>query len=252
MQCAECQNLLSEFLDGDLTDRVRGDVDRHLGQCAGCTTLRDDLARIIEASAALPLHTPPARVWERVQAGLGGGTVVAWNAERALEGNVVAGPSSWWDRLQARRYNLTVSGQQVFAAAAAVIIVAGILMTINVTAPGTLPRVDVNWDSLDSGNRQVVGTPLGTKVIESDEVDTLRSSVDEMARKVDLQQSQWSAELRTTYQKAIAEQNARIAAAEKAYAADQSETNQALLLAALRGKFQALEDFAHVGEKAKK
>jgi hypothetical protein len=239
MQCAECQNLLSEFLDDDLTDRVRGDVDRHLGQCSGCATLRDDLARIIEASAELPLHTPSAQVWERIQAEIGGG-------------NVVAGPASWWDRLQGRRFNLTVSGQQIFAAAAAVIIVAGALMTINVTAPGTLPRVDVNWNTLDSSHRAVVSTPLTTRLVEVDEVATLRNTVGEMARKVEQQQAQWSAELRTTYQKAMTEQDARIAAADKAYAADQSEANQAVLLAALRAKFQSLEDFAHAGEKPRK
>ena len=71
MLCAECQNLLSDYLDGDISDRSRKAVGEHLEACAPCENLRDDLARLIEASANLPLHTPSPRVWEAIQREIG-------------------------------------------------------------------------------------------------------------------------------------------------------------------------------------
>ncbi len=76
MHCAECQSSLSDFLDGDLGDRARRAVDEHLRACGDCATLREDLARIIEASASLPLHTPSPLVWERIEREISASRVV--------------------------------------------------------------------------------------------------------------------------------------------------------------------------------
>lgn len=112
MQCANFQEQLSEFLDGDLGASDRQHVEKHLRTCSACSTVRDDLARLIAASANLPLHTPSQAVWSRIERDIASGAVVS-------------GPASWWKRLDTRRYDFSVSARQIVAAAATIVVAVG-------------------------------------------------------------------------------------------------------------------------------
>src|SRR5437763_14806079 len=101
MVCAECQDLLSEFVDGSLPERRRESVQGHLRSCPRCRALCDDLAQIIEASSRLPLHTPSGLLWTRI--------------EREIRSTVT---QSWWARLGAQRLDISISARQALAAAA--------------------------------------------------------------------------------------------------------------------------------------
>src|SRR4051812_39246743 len=126
MLCAESQNLLSDYLDGELSDARRIAVDAHLRDCARCATLRNDLARIIHASASLPLHTPSPKVWIGIQ------------REIAGRSGVLAGPKSWWDRAGAQRFDFSVSARQLVGAAAAVVVLTGAFLAYRVASPSAL------------------------------------------------------------------------------------------------------------------
>jgi len=70
MNCGDCQENLSRFIDGDLDGEQSSSVDDHLSVCAECTMLRDDLAEILarcgepdDAEAAPP---NPAALWRRI------------------------------------------------------------------------------------------------------------------------------------------------------------------------------------------
>jgi len=70
MNCGECQEKLSRFIDGDLEGEHSSAVVDHLSICAECTLLRDDLAEILvrcgepETSDAAPPN--PAALWRRI------------------------------------------------------------------------------------------------------------------------------------------------------------------------------------------
>ncbi len=230
MLCAECQNLLSDYLDGDLSERRRAEVDAHVRDCARCAALRNDLARIIHASASLPLHTPSTRVWEGI------------SREIAGESRILSGPRAWWDRLGARRFDFSVSARQLTAAAAAVVVLAGALWAINVASPGALSQG--NWGGFGT-NTVVTQVPLSFTE-KRQEVERLRTAVDDMSRRLDQRQAGWSADLRATYAKSVSDLDVRIGESQKAYDADGTENTRVPLIEALRAKFNALEEFASV------
>ena len=233
MLCAECQSLLSDLIDGDLAERQRRAVEEHVDACDPCDALRIDLARIVEASRNLPLHTPSPRVWERI--------------EREVAGShVVPGPRAWWDRLDARRVDFSVSGKHIAAAAAAVVIGLGTLWTISLASPDALPEVQVSWSKFAAGNQDATAVPLAAVVTE---VDTFRKTVGDMARSVDAKKGAWSPELRDAFDKSLAEIDARIVERERAHEAAQSAETRTALMAVLAEKLELLERFATAGEK---
>lgn len=237
MQCANFQEQLSEFLDGDLGSNDRQNVEKHLRTCAVCSTVRDDLARLIAASANLPLHTPSQAVWTRIEREIGGGTVVA-------------GPSSWWRGLSGRRYDFSVSARQLVTAAATIVVAVGAFWAIQVASPNALPTLDVNWNAMGGPSQGVQATPLA-HVTPVDEVARLRGLVDDMARSVAESQGSWSSELKSTYLKALAAADARIAESERALAATPTEAARESTLDAYREKLRLLDEFARLAAETK-
>jgi hypothetical protein len=47
MNCEECQDLLSDFLDGALTPEANSVLDDHLRECSSCQSARDELESIV-------------------------------------------------------------------------------------------------------------------------------------------------------------------------------------------------------------
>lgn len=59
---------LNEYADDALTGSGRTDVERHLGECAACRGVVDDLRAIAHAADTLAPIEPPAAVWTRIAA----------------------------------------------------------------------------------------------------------------------------------------------------------------------------------------
>jgi anti-sigma factor RsiW len=229
MLCAECQELLSDYLDGDLSDKQRVSVDGHIRDCARCASLRNDLARIIHASASLTPHTPSTKVWEGIRREIGGGSVAA-------------GPRAWWDRLGAQRFDVSVSGRHLVAAAAAVVVLAGAFWAVRFAAPSALQQG--SWEAMATTQKTA---PVYLSLSESRaEVQRLREDVDEMTKRLEPRRDGWSVELRATYDRSLSDLDTKIAECSKAYEADGTETTRGPLLDAFRAKFNALEEFARV------
>jgi hypothetical protein len=48
MNCEKCQELLSEFIDGELKEETSAEIKAHLGLCAECAELHEDFAAILQ------------------------------------------------------------------------------------------------------------------------------------------------------------------------------------------------------------
>jgi anti-sigma factor RsiW len=59
--------VLSEFVEGDLTGTSAGDVAEHVAGCARCREAVSDLRMLREGARSLEPLEPPARVWQAVQ-----------------------------------------------------------------------------------------------------------------------------------------------------------------------------------------
>ena len=67
MLCSDCQELLSDYIDGILELGEQAKIEAHISHCDTCLTVRDDLLQIVHFSKSLPLHSPPATVWNRIK-----------------------------------------------------------------------------------------------------------------------------------------------------------------------------------------
>ena len=63
MSCERIQDLLSPYLDGDLTPGERADVDAHLDACPDCAAERE--AGYLAGATSAPLREPASRPCHR-------------------------------------------------------------------------------------------------------------------------------------------------------------------------------------------
>jgi hypothetical protein len=71
MNCEKCQELLSEFIDGELEEKVATEVETHLNLCQECAELHEDFAGILVLcgkKAVTEEKTPPnpQAMWCRI------------------------------------------------------------------------------------------------------------------------------------------------------------------------------------------
>jgi len=66
MACERNIERIQELVDGTLGAIRRTELEQHLGQCADCRALKEDLERIRDAAAALPALPPPDGAWLQI------------------------------------------------------------------------------------------------------------------------------------------------------------------------------------------
>src|SRR2546430_15670815 len=88
MSCERQIERIQELVDGTLGAIRRSELELHLDQCPECRALKDDLERIRDAAAALPVLPPPDGAWLQIagrlrQEGRISGTAAAAPARRS-------------------------------------------------------------------------------------------------------------------------------------------------------------------------
>ena len=66
MACERYVNSIQEAVDGTLGSIRRAELEMHLDRCEACRALRDDLQRIHDAAANLPILEAPDRTWLQI------------------------------------------------------------------------------------------------------------------------------------------------------------------------------------------
>jgi len=82
MNCRKCERLISDSLDGRLSESVARDLDAHLAGCAFCRAYRARLDRIQKEAAALGETRVPAGYWDDFSARLSARLEPAVSPER--------------------------------------------------------------------------------------------------------------------------------------------------------------------------
>lgn len=66
MACETYQNSIHEVVDGTIGSIRRTELEMHVAQCDACRALLEDLQRIHDAAAALPVLEAPDRAWLQI------------------------------------------------------------------------------------------------------------------------------------------------------------------------------------------
>jgi hypothetical protein len=100
MRCRKCREYISRDIDGELSERDRARLERHLSGCEDCRALSRDLRRIVDGAARFETPEPSERVWLNVR-----NVLARDQAGRAAEGAWTLRPRpAFWLGAPALRY----------------------------------------------------------------------------------------------------------------------------------------------------
>ncbi|HJQ25687.1 MAG TPA: anti-sigma factor [Blastocatellia bacterium] len=219
MVCKQCQELLSDYIDGLLELGEQTKVETHLADCEPCRAVRDDLLQIVHFSHQLPEQAPSTALWSRIQ------------TELAQEQR--AGAASrlglWWARLRARHFNLSLPQLAASAAALTIILSIGIIAfrRDSTAMPASGPAVNGAVDRLSSP-----------------EFDALEQQINRLSESIEQKKSAWTPELRDAYERNLIHVNQSLAECRhQIHDNPADDTTQELMLDAYREKVRLLEGF---------
>jgi putative zinc finger protein len=221
MFCNQCQELLSEYIDGALELGEQVNLERHLGDCEPCRAVRDDLLQIVHFSQQLPLQSPSTRLWPRIQSGV-----------EELRPSFWSWPLRWFARLGTLNFNLSVP--QIIAGAAALTIVVSIGVIVSRRDSVPVP-ISTATHFVAPGDV----TPLSRA-----DMQQLERQINRLSETVELQKDSWDPALRTAYERNLLYIDQSLVECRhqlKDNPAD--DVSQELMLAAYREKVRLLEGF---------
>jgi hypothetical protein len=68
LNCAECEEKLSDYIEQSLGEAERASVERHLHSCRSCGELASGMILVIDAGRDFPIYVPPAWLATRIVA----------------------------------------------------------------------------------------------------------------------------------------------------------------------------------------
>ena len=178
MVCKQCQELLSEYIDGALELGEQVNIERHLGDCEPCRAVRDDLLQIVHFSQQLPTQSPSTALWPRISSDL---------AE--LQPSFWSRPLRWLAGFRTLNFNFSVPQLIAGAAALAVVVSIGFIVSRHDNGPVE--------SSLSAG----IAVPPQVTPLSKADVQQLEKQINELSQTVEQRKDSWDPELRTAFER---------------------------------------------------
>src|SRR5436305_6936253 len=223
MICTQCQELISDYIDGLLEVGEQTKVERHLADCEPCRAVRDDFLQIVHFSHQLPEQAPSTALWSRIQTELAKEQPAGASARFRL----------WWTRLREQHFNLSLP--QLAASAAALTIVLSLGIIVFRRDAATTPA---------SMNAASVGAVERLSSASNTEFDALEQQINRLSETIEQKKTGWTPELRAMYERNMIYVNQSLAECRHQMNDDPADdTAQELMLNAYREKLRLLEGF---------
>ncbi len=178
MVCTQCQELLSEYIDGTLELGEQVNIERHLGDCEPCRAVRDDLLQIVHFSQQLPTQSPSTALWPRISSDLAD-----------LQPQLWLRPFRWLVGFKSLNFNFSVP--QLVAAVAALAIVASIGVIIS-RRDGGQPQMAASAGSV---------TLSDVRPLSQTDLQHLERQIAQLSNTVEQRKDSWDPELRTAFER---------------------------------------------------
>ena len=237
MHCEECQELLSEYIDGtlELGDETR--VERHLTSCSECLAVRDDLLQIVSISRHLPQLTPSYELWTQIR------NEMKTQSERGAISRFLARMGSFSLR------EFSISFGQVSALVLLFSILGGVGFLL---LQGVISREPVKKEEVtNAANSQTIVQTQHDINTPEPGLEELEGHINQLRAVIEVRQAQWNPELKTSYDRSLIHIDQSLADCRQALKQDPSDrVSQELMLDAYREKARVLEGFADFGSES--
>jgi predicted anti-sigma-YlaC factor YlaD len=221
MLCTQCQELLSEYIDGGLELGEQVNIECHLSGCEPCRAVRDDLLQIVHFSQQLPVQSPSTSLWPRINAGLVELQPSFWN--RSV---------GWLTNLRTRNFNFSIPQMIATAAALAIVVSTGIILS--------------RPDNGTTQSAAVLNAPVASDATRLSQTDlqVLEKQISQLSATVEERKDSWDPELRTAFERNLLYVNQSLAECRHQLNDHPGDdVSQELMLTAYREKIRLLEGF---------
>jgi hypothetical protein len=234
MNCDKCQDLISDFLDGAISQEEQNTLSLHLDECLDCADVRNDLQSIVGfcRSQRGQYTAPPNEkaLWLRIRNMI--------EAEGAASTSAAQPPArSNWTGWVGRTWEL--SFPQLAAATAAIVLVVSLSTVVGLR----------RWQS---GNVNTVSGPVNSSL--SVAAGNLRSRISQQQhainywnQRVEYNKARWSPQLRETFDRNLKVIDDTVNASfDNLSQNPHDEVSEEMLNAALNEKLLLLKEFAEL------
>jgi anti-sigma-K factor RskA len=181
MNCIECQEIISDYVDGALELGEQTKLEHHLANCEPCRAVRDDLLQIVHFSKQLPLHTPTSDLWSRIQSEI----------EAEQPKTIWSRAKVWWNHLNARDFNVTIPRLAATLGAFVIVLAIGaaVLNNASINTPKSAPAI-----LLDSPNQIKLA-------YDDPKFQEYEKRINELKESVEQRKDSWGPELRISFER---------------------------------------------------
>lgn len=200
MNCEQCQELLSDFLDGTLKGGEHARLDAHLEECIGCALVREEFQSILSVarSSREEFAAPPDEqaLWLRIR------NTIESDAElgRAASARAARAGSSegFWSRLFHKRWELTLP--QMATAVAAVAVAVSLVTTLGLQY---LTPNGASGASAAEAERARRGNTLRALYKQQGFVEPRQASLQYWQQRVEARKANWNPRMRESFDRSL-------------------------------------------------
>jgi anti-sigma factor RsiW len=238
MNCDKCQDLISDFLDGALSNEDKSTLSTHLEECLGCAGVRDDLKSIVGFCQTQrgQYAAPPNEkaLWQRIRNMIesGAGSLAAAPAPGKF--SRASSLKTWSGR------SWELSFPQLLASAAAIILVVSLSTVVALRRYQTGEVAKSNAASTDAG--------LGLAAAKvRDRVSQQQQLISFWNQRVEYNKARWSPEMRETFDRNLQVIDQTVNDSLNSLSQNpHDEVSEEMLNAALNEKLSLLKEFAEL------
>jgi hypothetical protein len=234
MNCEKCQDLISDFLDGALSQEDQSKLNSHLEECLDCGGVRTDLESLVGFCQTQrgQYSAPPNEkaLWLRIR-----------NVIEAEPGTGIAAPvpagRNFWTNWVSRSWELSFA--QLAAAAAVIVLVVSLSTAVGLR----------RWQSGDAGSTHapVAPDPIVSTTNVRDRASQQQQLIAYWNQKVEFNKARWSPQMRETFDRNLKVIDEAVNDSFESLSKNpHDEVSEEMLNAALNEKLSLLKEFAEL------
>lgn len=234
MNCDKCQNLVSDFLDGALSQEDQNTLNLHLEECLSCADVRNDLQAIVGfcQSQRGEYSAPPNEraLWLRIRN-------VIEASESATAGTLSAAPRRKLSSWVGRTWELSFS--QLAASAAIIVLLVSLSTVVGLRRFGT-----------GSTTQSAIASPDSLSVAAGNlrnRINQQQQAISYWNQRVEYNKARWNPEMRETFDRNLKVIDQAVSNSFDALSANpHDEVSEEMLNAALNEKLALLKEFSEL------
>lgn len=234
MNCDKCQDLVSDFLEGALSQEDQKTLNLHLEECLSCADVRNDLESIVSFCKAHrgEYSAPPNEqaLWLRIR------NVIEAGAATAIAAAAPAPRRNFLPNWVGRRWEL--SFPQLAASVAAIVLLVSISTAVGMRG---FQRGNGTKSVSPEANLSLAAANLRNRINQQ------QQAIDYWNQRVEYNKARWNPEMRETFDRNLKVIDQAVTASFDSLSNNpHDEVSEEMLNAALNEKLALLKEFAEL------